>query len=110
MRGRLAENERLRGFARASYAAAERTLATATAIAEDFGVEAGPLAPRVAAVSVVTGLRELYDSHDARSLGPQPTGSDLVRLVNQVIDLAAAGLAAITNALFDDNAMVPLPV
>ena len=45
----------------------------------------------------VTGLRELYDSRDARSLGPEPTGADLIQLVNQVIDYAIAGLAAVTT-------------
>ena len=44
----------------------------------------------------MTGLRELYDSREARSLGPDPTGTDLIRLVNQVIDYAIAGLAALT--------------
>ena len=37
-----------------------------------------------------------YDSRDARSLGPEPTGADLIQLVNQVIDYAIAGLAAPT--------------
>jgi hypothetical protein len=44
----------------------------------------------------VTGLRELYDSREARSLGREPTGGDLMQLVNQVIDYAIAGLAAVT--------------
>ena len=39
-----------------------------------------------------TGLRELYDSREARSLGPEPTAGDLIKLVNQVIDYAIAGL------------------
>ena len=81
-------------MARASYAPAERLLAAA--IADDLHVQPDALAPRLAAVSAVTGLRELYDSHDARSLGPEPTGADLIQLVNQVIDYAIAGLAAVT--------------
>jgi len=44
----------------------------------------------------VTGLRELYDSREARSLGPEKTGGVLIQLVNQVIDYATAGLAAVT--------------
>ena len=59
-------------------------------------VEPDTLAPRLAATSAVTGLRELYDSREARSLGPEPTGADLIQLVNQVIDYAIAGLAAVT--------------
>jgi AcrR family transcriptional regulator len=97
LRARLIdENDRLRGMARASYAPAERILAAA--IADDLHVESGTLAPRLAAASAVTGLRELYDSHEARSLGPEPAGADLIRLVNQVIDYAIAGLAAVTAA------------
>jgi AcrR family transcriptional regulator len=97
LRARLIdENDRLRGVARASYAPAERIVAAA--IADDLHVEPGTLAPRLAAASAVTGLRELYDSHEARSLGPEPAGADLIRLVNQVIDYAIAGLAAVTAA------------
>jgi AcrR family transcriptional regulator len=95
LRARLIdENDRLRGLARASYAPAERILAAA--IADDLRVPPDALAPRLAAATAVTGLRELYDSRDARSLGPEPTGADLIQLVNQVIDYAIAGLAAVT--------------
>lgn len=98
LRARLiGENDRLRGLARASYATAERVLAAA--IAADLRVEPDCLAPRLAAVSAVTGLRELYDSREARALGAEPTGDGLIRLVNQVIDYAAAGLAAATARL-----------
>ena len=94
MRARLInENDRLRGMARASYTPAERILAAA--IADDLHVEPDTLAPRLAAVSAVTGLRELYDSREARSLGPEPTAGDLSLLLNQVIDYTIAGLAAV---------------
>jgi AcrR family transcriptional regulator len=97
LRARLIDdNDRLRGLARASYAPAERILAAA--VAGDLHVEPDTLAPRLAAASAVTGLRELYDSREARSLGPEPTGADLIQLVNQVIDYATAGLAAVTVA------------
>ena len=95
LRARLIdENDRLRGLARASYAPAERILTAA--IADDLRVPPDALAPRLAAATAVTGLRELYDSREARSLGPEPTGTDLIELVNQVIDYAIAGLAAVT--------------
>jgi len=94
LRARLIdENDRLRGVARASYTPAERILAAA--IAEDLHVEPDTLAPRLAAVTAVTGLRELYDSREARSLGQEPTADELIQLVNQVIDYAIAGLAAV---------------
>jgi len=97
LRARLIdENDRLRGLARASYAPAERILAAA--VADDLQVEPDTLAPRLAAATAVTGLRELYDSREARALGPEPTGADLTRLVSQVIDYAIAGLAALTAA------------
>jgi len=100
LRARLIdENDRLRGLARASYAPAERILAAA--IADDLHVQPDALAPRLAAATAVTGLRELYDSREARSLGPEPTGADLIQLVNQVIDYAIAGLAAVTAAPAD---------
>jgi hypothetical protein len=96
LRARLiGENDRLRGLARASYATAERILAAA--IAEDLHVEPDALAPRLAATTAVTGLRELYDTREARSLGPQPSGADLIELVNQVIDYTIAGLAAVVS-------------
>ena len=50
----------------------------------------------LAAATAVTGLRELYDSREARALGPEPTGADLIQLVNQVIDYAIEGLATLT--------------
>jgi hypothetical protein len=68
----------------------------AAAIADDLHIQPDALAPRLAAATAVTGLRELYDSREARSLGPEPTGADLIQLVNQVIDYAIAGLAAVT--------------
>jgi AcrR family transcriptional regulator len=96
LRARLIdENDRLRGVARGSYATAERILAAA--IADDLHVDPDTLAVRLAAVSAVTGLRELYDSREARSLGPEPTEADLIPLVDQVIDYAIAGLAAVTG-------------
>src|SRR5260370_591633 len=67
----------------------------AAAIAGDLHAEPDPLAPRLAAASAVPGRRELYDSREARSLGPEPTGADLIQLVNQVIDYATAGLTAV---------------
>ena len=92
LRARLIdENDRLRGVARASYTPAERILAAA--IADDLHVDPDTLAPRLAAVTAVTGLRELYDSREARSLGQEPTAGELIQLVDQVIDYTIAGLA-----------------
>jgi len=93
LRARMIDaNDRLRGVARASYAPAERVLAAA--IATDLDVEPDALAPRLAAATAVTGLREMYDSREARSFGPEPAADDLVQLVNRVIDFTIAGLAS----------------
>jgi AcrR family transcriptional regulator len=95
LRARLiADNERLRGRARASYASAEHVLAAA--VAEDLHVEPDSLAARLTAVSAVAGLRELYETSEARALEPEPVATDLVPLVDRVITYATAGLAALT--------------
>jgi AcrR family transcriptional regulator len=95
LRARLiADNERLRGRARASYASAEHVLAAA--VAEDLDVEPDSLAARLTAVSAVAGLRELYETSEARALEPEPVATDLVPLVDRVIAYATAGLAALT--------------
>jgi AcrR family transcriptional regulator len=95
LRARLiADNERLRGRARASYVSAEHVLAAA--VAADLDVEPDSLAVRLTAVSVVAGLRELYETSEARALEPEPLVTDLVPLVDRVIAYATAGLAALT--------------
>ena len=56
----------LRGRARASYYPFERVLAEA--IGKDLGRSANSLIPRLAALSAVAGLRELYESDEAQAL------------------------------------------
>jgi hypothetical protein len=56
----------LRGRARASYYPFERVLAEA--IGKDLGQSANSLIPRLAALSAVAGLRELYESDEAQAL------------------------------------------
>lgn len=93
LRARLiSEDDGLRGRARASYAPAEQLLAAA--IAQDLRIPGDALIVRLAAHTAVAGLRELYDSHEAKSFGPDPTPDDLIPLVEQVIAYAAAGLEA----------------
>jgi AcrR family transcriptional regulator len=85
----IAEDEDLRGRARASYYELERLIAAA--IGTDLGVPADALAPRLTAYTVVGGLRELYMTHEARS------SEDLMPLVDRVLDAARAGLARLTG-------------
>jgi AcrR family transcriptional regulator len=97
LRARLiTEDAGLRGRARASYAPAEQVLAAA--IAQDLGLSHDALFARLAAQTAITGLHELYDSHEAKSAGPNPTAADLTPLVEHVIAYAAAGLQAAASA------------
>jgi MftR C-terminal domain len=84
----------LRGRARAGYYQFEGVLARA--IGEDLGLSGTSLVPRVAAPTAVIGLRELYESDEARALGPKLNASELLVLVDRVIALARAGLEAMS--------------
>ncbi|WP_433174130.1 helix-turn-helix domain-containing protein [Actinoallomurus sp. CA-150999] len=88
----IADDEGLRGRARASYVRAERVLATA--IGTDLGLPPTALMPRLAAQAAVTGLREVYEADETRAAGPAPRAADLIPLVDRVIDFVRAGLAA----------------
>ena len=79
----------LRGRARASYYPFELVLAEA--IGKDLGQSANSLTPRLAALSVVAGLRELYESDEAQVLAAPPKAAELLKLVDTVIRFAQAG-------------------
>jgi AcrR family transcriptional regulator len=80
----------LRGRARASYYPFERVLAEA--IGTDIGQSGNALVPRLAALSAVAGLRELYESDEAQVSGTPGSAADLRGLVDRVIDFANAGI------------------
>ena len=82
----------LRGRSRASYYPFERALAEA--IGEELGESGNSLIPRIAALSAVAGLRELYESDEARALAAPPGAAELLRLVDTVIRFVQAGLEA----------------
>jgi AcrR family transcriptional regulator len=88
----IADDEGLRGRARASYVRAERVLAAA--IGTDLGLPPTALVPRLAAQAAVTGLREVYEADETRAAGPEPRAADLIPLVDRVIDFVRAGIAA----------------
>ncbi len=91
LRAHIINNEpELRGRARASYYPFERALAEA--IGEDLGQPANSLIPRLAALSAVAGLRELYESDEAQALAAPPSAAELLELVDTVIRFAQAGL------------------
>jgi len=83
----------LRGRARAGYGEFERVLADE--IGRDLGQPGTALAPRLAALTAVTGLRELYETEEARSLSSPPLAADLLELVDRVIAFARTGLDSV---------------
>jgi AcrR family transcriptional regulator len=91
LRAHVINNEpELRGRSRASYYPFERALAEA--IGEDLGQTGNSLTPRIAALSAVAGLRELYESDEAQALAAPPSAAELLKLVGWVIRFVQAGL------------------
>lgn len=96
----------LRGRARAGYHEFERVLADA--IGQDLAQPGTALAPRLAALTAVTGLRELYESDEANALPSPPKAIDLLALIDRVIASARAGLDRPTVSLAHGDERVPL--
>jgi AcrR family transcriptional regulator len=91
LRAHIINNEpELRGRSRASYYPFERALAEA--IGEDLGQSGNSLIPRIAALSAVAGLRELYESDEAQALASPPSAAELLKLVDGVIRFVQTGL------------------
>src|SRR6201981_2954628 len=77
LRAHIINNEpELRGRSRASYHPFERALAEA--IGEDLGQSGNSLIPRLAALSAVAGLRELYESDEAQALASPPSAAEIL--------------------------------
>jgi AcrR family transcriptional regulator len=86
----------LRGRARSGYYEFERVLADA--IGKDIGQTGNALIPRLAALTAVIGLRELYESDEAQALGSAPTGPELLVLVDRVIAFARTGVDDVSDS------------
>ena len=84
----------LRGRARAGYYELERVLADA--IGTDLGQAGTALVPRLAALTAVSGLRDLYETDELRALPSPPTAAGLLALVDRVIAFTRAGIASST--------------
>lgn len=69
----------LRARARAGYYEFERVLADA--IGKDLGQAGTALVPRVAALTAVAGLRDIYETDELRALPSPPTAARLLALV-----------------------------
>ncbi|OXM63206.1 TetR family transcriptional regulator [Amycolatopsis vastitatis] len=85
----LMTDDDLRGRARAGYRDLE--LLVAAGIGEDLGLPADALLPRLTAITVVTGLREIYVTREGRAQA-RSAASDLSALVDEVLAFARAGL------------------
>jgi len=83
----------LRGRARAAYYELERVLADA--IGTDLGQAGTALVPRLAALTAVAGLRDLYETDELRALPSPPTAAGLLALVDRVIAFTRAGIAGL---------------
>jgi AcrR family transcriptional regulator len=90
----LMEDDDLRGRARAGYHDLE--LLVATGIGSDIGLPADALIPRLAAVTVVTGLREIYVTREGQAKA-QSAASELSGLVDEVLAFAEAGVRNAVN-------------
>ena len=84
----------LRGRARAGYYELERALADA--IGTDIGQAGTALVPRLAALTAVAGLRDLYETDELRALPAPPAAAGLLALVDRVIAFTRAGIAGST--------------
>ena len=87
----LMADDDLRGRARAGYRDLE--LLVAAGIGEDLGLPAEALLPRLAAVTVVAGLREIYVTREGQEKAQSAT-SELAHLVDEVLAFAEAGIRA----------------
>ncbi len=92
----IAQDDQLRGRARAGYLHLEQVLAVA--LANDLQVAADALVIRLASLAVVGGLREVvYASHEAQTTLDATDATNLMPLVQHVLDFVQAGTAAITS-------------
>lgn len=88
----IAADPGLRGRARAGYH--EYELVIAEALARDLGVAPDALVLRVAATTVIAGLRELYETPEARTPDDPTSLRKLIALVDRVLAFVRAGMAS----------------
>ncbi|WP_344854986.1 helix-turn-helix domain-containing protein [Amycolatopsis ultiminotia] len=86
----IGSDDELRARARAGYYPYEQLIAAH--LADDLGLPADALVPRLAAATSVTGLRELYQTHEVESSDAAESTDALIALVDQVLAFAEAGI------------------
>lgn len=87
----LVDDDDLRGRARAGYRDLEQLVADG--IGADLGLPRDALVPRLAAATVVVGLREIYATREVQAM-TAPAAADLMPLVDRVLNFARAGIQA----------------
>ena len=88
----ISSDDELRALARTGYYPYEQLLAIH--IARDLNQAPDSLKPRLAAITVIAGLREVYLTHEAQTaLASEPTDT-LMHLVDRVLNFANAGISA----------------
>lgn len=89
----ISSDDELRALARAGYYPYEQLLATH--IARDLHQSPDSLKPRLAAITVITGLRELYLTSEAQTTRSTDPTDALIHLVDRVLNFASAGVDAV---------------
>lgn len=99
----------LRAKGRASYVEYERLISEA--LASELGVRPESIAPRLTAATLMTGLREIYETYESPQSGSASATAQRHALVDQVFAYAEAGLAAlrIPPAVVPPDGRTPLP-
>lgn len=87
----LVDDDDLRGRARAGYRDLEQLVAAG--VGGDLGLPGDALVPRLAAATVVVGLREIYATREVQAMAA-PAAADLMPLVDRILDFARAGILA----------------
>jgi AcrR family transcriptional regulator len=85
----VVDDDDLSGRARAGYRDLEKLVAAG--IGQDLDLAADALIPRLAATTTVAGLREIYATAEAKAAEGM---TELIPLVDRVLDFARAGIAA----------------
>lgn len=100
-------DDALRARARAGYYEYEQVIATS--LGHDLDQSADALVPRLAAITAVAGLRELYESREIRERTAPPSTAELLAWVDRVIDFIRAGIASLDDSSLPQHRTVPPP-
>jgi AcrR family transcriptional regulator len=94
----VVEDDDLNGRARAGYRDLEKLIAAG--VGQDLDQAGDALVPRLTAITIVAGLREIYATAEAREAGGM---AELIPLVDRVLDYARAGIAAHPTSTASDR-------